>query len=62
MTIIVAVWFVTFLIILVIRFFDYNRERAANKKRQEELERYLEALEIEKSEYEKSSRTDPLTG
>ena len=61
-TIIVAVWFVTFLIILVIRFFDYNRERAANKKRQEELERYLEALEIEKSEYEKSSRTDPLTG
>ena len=61
-TILVALWFVTFLIILVIRFFDYNRERAANRKKQEELEKYLEALEIEKSEYEKSSRTDPLTG
>jgi diguanylate cyclase (GGDEF)-like protein len=61
-TILVALWFVTFLIILVIRFFDYNRERAANRKKQEELEKYLAALEIEKSEYEKSSRTDPLTG
>ena len=61
-TILVALWFVTFLIILVIRFFDYNRERAANRKKQEELEKYLEALEIEKSEYEKSSKEDPLTG
>lgn len=61
-TILVALWFVTFLIILVIRFFDYNRERAANRKRQEEQEKYLAALEIEKSEFEKSSRTDPLTG
>ena len=60
--ILVALWFVTFLIILVIRFFDYNRERAANRKRQEELEKCLQALEIEKSEYEKASRTDPLTG
>ena len=61
-TIIVAVWFVTFLIILIIRFFDYNRERAANKKKREELEKNLRALEIEKSEYEKSSKEDPLTG
>ena len=61
-TFLVAVWFVTFLIILVIRFFDYSRERAANKKKQEELEKNLAALQIEKSEYEKSSKEDPLTG
>ena len=61
-TIIVAIWFVTFLIILIIRFFDYSRERAANKKKREELEKNLKALEIEKSEYEKSSKEDPLTG
>lgn len=61
-TFLVAIWFVTFLIILVIRFFDYSRERAANKKKQEELEKNLEALQIEKSEYEKSSKEDPLTG
>lgn len=61
-TIIVAIWFVTFLIILIIRFFDYSRERAANKKKREELEKNLRALEIEKSEYEKSSKEDPLTG
>ena len=61
-TIIVAIWFVTFLIILIIRFFDYSRERAANKKKREELEKNLKALEIEKTEYEKSSKEDPLTG
>ena len=61
-TIIVAIWFVTFLIILIIRFFDYSRERASNKKKREELEKNLKALEIEKSEYEKSSKEDPLTG
>ncbi len=61
-TILVALWFVTFLIILVIRFFDYSRERAANKKKREELEKNLRALEIEKSEYEKTSKEDPLTG
>lgn len=59
---IVAVWFVTFFMILVIRFFDYSRERAAAKKKREELEKNLRALEIEKSEYEKSSKEDPLTG
>ncbi len=61
-TALVAMWFVTFLIILIIRFFDYSRERAANKKKREELEKNLKALEIEKSEYEKSSKEDPLTG
>ena len=61
-TTLVALWFVTFLIILIIRFFDYSRERAANKKKREELEKNLRALEIEKSEYEKSSKEDPLTG
>ncbi|WP_234979961.1 GGDEF domain-containing protein [Fibrobacter sp. UWEL] len=61
-TSLVVMWFVTFLIILVIRFFDYSRERAANKKKREELEKNLMALEIEKSEYEKSSKEDPLTG
>lgn len=61
-TSLVAMWFVTFLIILIIRFFDYSRERAANKKKREELEKNLLALEIEKSEYEKSSKEDPLTG
>ena len=34
-TTLVALWFVTFLIILIIRFFDYSRERAVNKKKQE---------------------------
>ena len=61
-TTLVALWFVTFLIILIIRFFDYSRERAMNKKKQEELKKNLRALEIEKSEYEKSSKEDPLTG
>lgn len=61
-TALVVMWFVTFLIILIIRFFDYSRERAANKKKREELEKNLLALEIEKSEYEKSSKEDPLTG
>ncbi len=61
-TTLVALWFVTFLIILIIRFFDYSRERAANKKKQEELRKNLRALEIEKSEYERSSKEDPLTG
>ena len=61
-TTLVALWFVTFLIILIIRFFDYSRERAINKKKQEELKKNLRALEIEKSEYEKSSKEDPLTG
>ena len=58
-TTLVALWFVTF---LIIRFFDYSRERAVNKKKQEELKKNLRALEIEKSEYEKSSKEDPLTG
>ena len=61
-TTLVALWFVTFLIILIIRFFDYSRERAMNRKKQEELKKNLIALEIEKSEYEKSSKEDPLTG
>ena len=58
----VGLWFITFFVILVIRMFDYSRERAANKKKREELEKNLKALEIEKSEYEKSSKEDALTG
>jgi diguanylate cyclase (GGDEF)-like protein len=61
-SILVALWFVSFLIILIIRFFDYSRERAKEKKKREELEKNLRALEIEKSEYERSSKEDPLTG
>mgnify|MGYP003290974092 CR=1 FL=1 len=61
-SILVALWFVTFLIILIIRFFDYSRERAKERKRREELEKNLRALEIEKTEFEKSSKEDPLTG
>lgn len=61
-TALVAMWFVTFLIILIIRFFDYSRERTAAKKKREELEKNLRALEIEKSEFERSSKEDPLTG
>ena len=61
-TALVVMWFVTFLIILIIRFFDYSRERAANRKKREELETNLKALEIEKTEYERSSKHDPLTG
>jgi diguanylate cyclase (GGDEF)-like protein len=61
-SILVALWFISFLIILIIRFFDYSRERAKEKKKREELEKNLRALEIEKSEYERSSKEDPLTG
>lgn len=61
-SILVALWFVTFLIILIIRFFDYSRERAKERKKREELEKNLRALEIEKSEFERSSKEDPLTG
>ncbi|MBO7414892.1 MAG: GGDEF domain-containing protein [Fibrobacter sp.] len=61
-SILVALWFVSFLIILIIRFFDYSRERAKEKKKREELEKNLRALEIEKTEYERSSKEDPLTG
>ena len=53
---------ITFLIILIIRFFDYSRERVAERKKREELEKNLRALEIEKTEYERSSKEDPLTG
>lgn len=61
-TALVSLWFITFFVILLIRFFDYSRERAASRKKREELEKNLRALEIEKSEYEKSSKQDPLTG
>ena len=61
-TALVALWFITFFVILMIRFFDYSRERTASKKKREELEKNLRALEIEKTEYEKSSKEDPLTG
>lgn len=58
----VVIWFVTFFILLIIRFFDYSKERAANRKKREELEKNLKALEIEKADFEKSSKEDPLTG
>jgi diguanylate cyclase (GGDEF)-like protein len=38
------------------------QQAASNKRKQEELEKNLAALQIEKSEYEKSSKEDPLTG
>lgn len=60
--IVIVIWFVTFFVILVFRFFDYSRERAASRKKREELEKNLKALEIEKTEYERSSKEDPLTG
>lgn len=58
----VAVWFVVFLVILVFRFLDYSRERKINRKKREELEKNLLALKIEKEDFEKSSKEDPLTG
>ena len=61
-TILVSIWFITFFIILVIRFLDYSREHAANKRKREELEKNLKALEIEKADFEKLSKEDPLTG
>jgi diguanylate cyclase (GGDEF)-like protein len=61
-SILVAIWFVTFLIILIIRFLEYSREHALNKRKREELEKNLQALEIEKNDFEKLSKEDPLTG
>lgn len=61
-TIIVACWFISFLTLLIIRFFEFNKERTTNRQKREELEKNLKALEIEKSEFEKSSKSDPLTG
>lgn len=61
-TILVSIWFVTFFIILIIRFLDYSREHTANKRKREELEKNLKALEIEKADFEKLSKEDPLTG
>lgn len=55
-------WFITFLIILVFRFMDYHRAQKVNKERQKELERNLAALEVVKNNYERESKTDPLTG
>lgn len=61
-TILVAAWFVTFLVILLIRFMDYRRVQSLNRERQKELERNLAALEVVKNNYERESKTDPLTG
>ena len=58
----ISAWFITFLIILVFRFMDYRRAQKINKERQKELERNLAALEIVKNNYERESKTDPLTG
>lgn len=61
-TILISAWFVTFLFILIIRLMDYRRAQKATRERQKELERNLAALEVVKNNYERESKTDPLTG
>ncbi len=61
-TTLIATWFITFLVILFIRFMDYRKAQRVNRERQKELERNLEALEVVKNNYERESKTDPLTG
>ncbi len=61
-SVLIGAWFVTFFIILIFRFMDYRRAQRANKERQKELERNLAALEVVKNNYERESKTDPLTG
>lgn len=62
LTFIIGLWFVTFVIILAGRFMSYKRTQQQAKMRQMELERNLAALEVVKNNYERESRTDPLTG
>lgn len=61
-TILISAWFVTFLVILIIRLMDYRRAQKVTRERQKELERNLAALEVVKNNYERESKTDPLTG
>ena len=59
---IIALWFVTFFFYLLFRLRDYSIQRNVERKRREELERNLVVLEVQKSDYEKASKEDALTG
>lgn len=59
---IIALWFFTFLFYLILRLRDYGLQRNIERKRREELEHNLIVLEVEKSDYEKASKEDALTG
>lgn len=59
---IIALWFFTFLFYLILRLRDYAIQRNLERKRREELEHNLLVLEVEKSDYEKASKEDALTG
>ncbi len=62
MLFIIALWFVTFFFYLILRLRDYSIQRNVERKRREELEHNLVVLEVEKSDYEKASKEDALTG
>ena len=62
MFVLVALWFFTFLFYLILRLRDYSIQRNTERKRREELEHNLVVLEVEKSDYEKASKEDALTG
>lgn len=59
---IITLWFFTFLFYLMLRLRDYSIQRNIERKRREELEHNLVVLEVEKSDYEKASKEDALTG
>ncbi len=59
---IIVLWFVSFFFYLLLRLRDYSIQRNVERKRREELERNLVVLEVEKSDYEKASKEDALTG
>ena len=58
----IALWFITFFFYLMLRLRDYSIQRNVERKRREELEHNLVVLEVEKSDYEKASKEDALTG
>ena len=58
----IALWFFTFFFYLMLRLRDYSIQRNVERKRREELEHNLVILEVEKSDYEKASKEDALTG
>ncbi|MFA6835972.1 MAG: GGDEF domain-containing protein [Fibrobacteraceae bacterium] len=58
----IGLWFFSFFFYLMLRIRDYNIQRTTERKKREELEKNLLALEVKKDEFEKSSKEDPLTG
>lgn len=62
MFVLIALWFFSFLFYLILRLRDYSIQRNTERKRREELEHNLVVLEVEKSDYEKASKEDALTG